>query len=123
MLIALVLICLIILYRKREKEYKNGAYYTTTRHPYHYVRFDKGRYGEYLIYKNLQKFETIGARFLFNVYIPKVTGGTTELDVLMICPKGIFVFESKNFSGWIFGKESQKTGARLYLRVEDEAKR
>ena len=27
----------------------------------------------------------------------------------MICPKGIFVFESKNYSGWIFGGEDQKS--------------
>jgi hypothetical protein len=51
--------------------------------------------------------EKSGARFLFNVYIPKENGGTTEIDVLMICSKGLFVFESKNFSGWIFGDESQ----------------
>jgi hypothetical protein len=27
----------------------------------------------------------------------------------MICPKGIIVFESKNYSGWIFGSENQKS--------------
>ena len=52
--------------------------------------------------------EANGAKFLFNVYIPKGNGETTEIDVLMICSKGIFVFESKNYSGWIFGSESQK---------------
>lgn len=28
-------------------------------------------------------------------------GKTTEIDLLMIHEKGIFVFESKNYSGWI----------------------
>lgn len=69
---------------------------------------DLGKYGEYLIYKKLHKFEKdLGAKFLFNVYIPKDNGETTEIDVLMISSKGIFVFESKNYSGWIFGHESQ----------------
>lgn len=26
----------------------------------------------------------------------------------MLCSRGVFVFESKNYSGWIFGNESQK---------------
>lgn len=39
---------------------------------------------------------------LKNVYLP-MKGKTTEIDLLMIHEKGIFVFESKNYSGWIFG--------------------
>ncbi len=34
-----------------------------------------------------------------------MSGGTTEIDLLLIHPKGLFVFESKNYSGWIFGNE------------------
>jgi hypothetical protein len=33
----------------------------------------------------------------------------TEIDVVMITTKGIYVFESKNYSGWIFGNDKQKT--------------
>lgn len=43
---------------------------------------------------------------LKNIYIP-TQGKTTEIDVLMIHEKGIFVFESKNYSGWIFGSADQ----------------
>lgn len=101
-------IIIIIVLVKKNKEYKSGAYYQVTKLPYHSVRHDTGRYGEYLTYKYLKHMEANGAKFLFNVYIPKGNGETTEIDVLMICPKGIFVFESKNYSGWIFGSESQK---------------
>lgn len=45
-------------------------------------------------------------KVLSNVYIPKEDGTTTEIDLLFITQKGIFVIESKNFSGWIFGKEN-----------------
>ena len=72
------------------------------------VRFNLGRYGEYLTYRHLQHYEQGGARFLYNLYIPKGTEGTTEIDVLMISRKGLFVFESKNYSGWIFGEENQR---------------
>ena len=34
-------------------------------------------------------------------------GRTSEIDLLMIHEKGIFVFESKNYSGWIFGSADQ----------------
>ena len=64
-----------------------------------------GHYGEYRIYKSLQSYESKGYRFLFNLYIPKNKNETTELDVLMIGPQGFFVFESKNYSGWIFGDD------------------
>ena len=40
-------------------------------------------------------------------------GKTTEIDLLMIHEKGIFVFESKNYSGWIFGNEHQKYWTQL----------
>ena len=101
-------IIIIIVLVKKNKEYKSGAYYQVTKLPYLSVRHNTGRYGEYLTYKYLKHMEANGAKFLFNVYIPKGNGETTEIDVLMICPKGIFVFESKNYSGWIFGSESHK---------------
>lgn len=43
---------------------------------------------------------------LKNIYLP-MKGKTTEIDLLMIHEKGIFVFESKNYSGWIFGSADQ----------------
>ena len=101
-------IIIIVILVKRNKEYKSGAYYQVTKLPYSSVRRNIGRYGEYLTYQHLKHMEANGAKFLFNVYIPKGNGETTEIDVLMICNKGIFVFESKNYSGWIFGSESQK---------------
>lgn len=101
-------IIIIIVLIKKNKEYKNGAYYQITKCPYFSVKHNAGRYGEYLTYKYLKQFETNGAKFLFNIYIPKENGETTEIDVLMICKKGLFVFESKNYSGWIFGSDSQK---------------
>ena len=45
---------------------------------------------------------------LQNLYIPKENGGTTEIDAMLICTKGIYVFESKNFAGYIFGNEKQR---------------
>lgn len=89
-------------------QYKKSAYYQNTNISYSAIKKDKGQYGEYLIYKKLRPIERIGGRFLFNVYIPTRTGQTTEIDLILICSKGIFVFESKNYNGWIFGNEKNR---------------
>ncbi len=43
-----------------------------------------------------------------NLYLTKKDGSTTEVDLIMIAETGIYVYESKNYSGWIFGNEKQK---------------
>ena len=91
----------------REILYRKTVYYKVTHVPYLRMRRDLGRFGEFLTYRYLRKHEKEGANFLFNLYIPKGEDGTTEIDVLMISPKGLFVIESKNYSGWIFGSEHQ----------------
>ena len=54
-------------------------------------------------------------KVLKNIYIPKGNGETTEIDLLFITQKGIFVMESKNYSGYIFGDEdSPKWTVTLY---------
>ena len=92
---------------KRNKDYKEELYYKITNVPYSIIKRDIGKNGEYLTYKYLKSFEAQGAKFLFNIYMPK-KDETTEIDVLMISQRGIFVFESKNYSGWIFGDDTRK---------------
>lgn len=70
----------------------------------------KGRYGEKLTERELKWVQLFGrkGKVLRNVYLPKDNGETSELDVIFITQKGIFIFESKNYSGWIFGDEKSK---------------
>lgn len=67
-----------------------------------------GQFGEYCTEYALTRNHNLPGHFvvLKNVYVP-MKGKTTELDLLMLHEKGIFVFESKNYSGWIFGGEAQ----------------
>ena len=69
-----------------------------------------GKHGEKLTERELKLVEFLGrkGKTLRNVYIPKEDGETTEIDVMYITQKGIFVFESKNYSGWIFGDEKSQ---------------
>ena len=70
----------------------------------------KGKYGERLTERELRFVQLFGrkGKILRNIYLPKDNGETSELDVIFITQKGIFVFESKNYSGWIFGDEKNR---------------
>ena len=85
----------------------DSTYAKQVGHDYWTVRFDRGLYGEYLTFCELSHYEDDGAKFLFNLYLPTNNGHTTEIDMLMICRKGVFVIESKKLSGWIGGSENQ----------------
>ena len=69
-----------------------------------------GQYGEDLTARALKVSNLFGRKGLMlrNVYIPANIGETTEIDLIYITQKGLFVIESKNFSGWIFGRESDR---------------
>ena len=66
-----------------------------------------GHHGEKLTERELKLVKLFGrdGKILRNVYVPKDNGETSEIDVIFITQKGIFVIESKNYSGWIFGDE------------------
>lgn len=104
----LILLIIIFAYLYKNYQFKQGSYYKLTHNAYLSTIFDVGRNGEYQIYKRLKQYEKTGGKFLFNCYLPKEGGETTEIDVLLIKSDGIYVFESKNYSGWIFGDEYSK---------------
>ncbi|MCR4616649.1 MAG: NERD domain-containing protein [Lachnospiraceae bacterium] len=70
----------------------------------------KGKIGETKISYDLASLNLFGKSGLFfrNLYVPMRNGKTTEIDLVYITPKGLFVIESKNYSGYIFGNENQK---------------
>lgn len=107
--IVFLIIVYIVVYGVSAILYRRTDYYRVTHKTYFQVSFDKGNWGEYKTYRNLCSFEKDGAKFLYNCYLPKDEGETTEIDVMMIHKSGIYVFESKNYSGWIFGDEKART--------------
>ncbi len=102
-----------IYYGVRIYFYNKTTYRAVTHNSFFITMRDKGRRGEFEIYRLLKSYEKQGYRFLFNVYLPKANAKTTELDVLMIGPEAVYVFESKNYSGWIFGNDKQKNWTQV----------
>lgn len=102
-----IILAIFLIDKYVKKQYEETEYYQQTHNSYMKVRLNKGYLGEFSTYKSLKALAGY-KRYLFNVYIPKNNGETTELDIVLLHESGIYVFESKNYSGWIFGKESQQ---------------
>ena len=69
----------------------------------------KGITGEFLVHIsakiNLNKYEY---HVLRNVTLP-TEDGTTQIDHIIVSEYGVFVVETKNMKGWIFGDPHQRT--------------
>ena len=72
----------------------------------------KGREGEKIIFSELVDLE-FPKEFIQNIMI-KDEAQSTEIDLIMIAESGIYVFEIKNYSGWIFGNEKQKNWTQTF---------
>ena len=69
---------------------------------------DKGKIGENKVSKALCAKLDKEYLFLNDVIIPDNVGGTTQIDHIVLSPYGIFVIETKNLKGWIFGNADSK---------------
>lgn len=81
----------------------------------------KGHFLEYLIEYALSHGRLPGrSRVWSNVLVPKdgLIIDEVEIDVLMLHERGVFVFESKNYSGWIFGSENQRMWTQTLNRTK-----
>lgn len=60
-------------------------------------------FGEFKVSRLLEKHLQPPAYHVLNdVTVPSING-TTQVDHVVVSPHGIFVIETKNYSGWIFG--------------------
>ena len=106
--VLLIFVVLVIIQKFFQySKYKNSRYGAVSGNSFWKTILNSGNYGEYLTFRVLEKLKG-NNKLLTNVYIPKADGTTTEIDLMMINRAGFYVFESKNYSGWIFGDEKSK---------------
>ena len=65
---------------------------------------DLGKTGERLTYRRLSEFY-FKKQIFRNLYIKKSDGKFTEIDLVSVGRGSVIVYESKNYSGWIFGSD------------------
>ncbi|MDQ1340721.1 MAG: hypothetical protein QG567_1879 [Campylobacterota bacterium] len=71
--------------------------------------FGKGLLGEILVnFAANVRLDKQKYHLIKNVTLP-TEDGTTQIDHIVVSEFGIFVIETKNMRGWIFGDEKQKT--------------
>lgn len=68
----------------------------------------KGYIGEVLVNTQLKKLDSDNYILLNDILLTKKDGKTTQVDHIVVSIFGIFVIETKNFQGWIFGSEKSQ---------------
>lgn len=69
----------------------------------------KGKFGELAVNVHVKLYLKDPKYILLNdLTLPDWQGSTTQIDHILLSPNGIFVIETKNYKGWIFGGERQK---------------
>ncbi len=68
----------------------------------------KGVWGEFIVNMMAKRFlDKEKYHLIKNVTLP-TEAGTTQVDHIIVSQYGIFVVETKNMKGWIFGSKNQK---------------
>lgn len=76
----------------------------------------KGRFGEAVVnYKLSTKFKEPDHIVIKDVLLPSGEG-TTQIDHILVSVNGIFVIETKNMTGWIFGSERSRQWTQQIYR-------
>ena len=77
----------------------------------------KGKFGEFLVSLLFKLFLPKNKyTVLHNITLP-TEDGTTQIDHIVVSPHGLFVVETKNMKGWIFGNEYQNTWTQTIFKV------
>ncbi|PXX89528.1 NERD domain-containing protein [Marinobacter vulgaris] len=76
----------------------------------------KGKFGEYLVNLSARWFlDKSRYHLIKNVTLP-TADGTTQIDHVLVSEFGVFVVETKNMKGWIFGGPHQHTWTQKIYR-------
>lgn len=80
----------------------------------------KGWIGESNVNRGLRRLDPGRYRLFHDLYFPRPDGrGSTQIDHIVVSPFGVFVIETKNYQGWIFGGEKQRQWTQqIYRRKE-----
>ena len=80
-----------------------------------YLPTIKGYIGEKRVNQVLRK---LGDEYLIyhDLYVEKKDGKTAQVDHVVLSKYGIFVIETKNYKGWIFGNETQKNWTQVIYK-------
>lgn len=78
-----------------------------------------GWVGEKSVSRRLSKLNPAEYKIINDIVLPTGNNGTTQIDHIIVSIYGVFVIETKNYKGWIFGSENSNTWTQvIYKRKE-----
>ena len=76
----------------------------------------RGARGESKVSRRLGLFLPSGSYEIFDDVTLPTARSTTQIDHIVISPFGVFVIETKNYSGWIFGSAKSKQWTQVLYK-------
>lgn len=80
----------------------------------------KGKIGEFRIASRLLLLDQNNYIILNNVILRTKNEKTVQIDHIVISIYGIFVIETKNYKGWIFGNENSENWMQIIYREKNQ---
>lgn len=80
----------------------------------------KGRTGEKKVQKYLSKLDSKEYFVMHDITLRTEKGKTTQIDHIVISRAGIFVIETKNYNGWIFGNERDPKWTQVIFKKKEK---
>lgn len=75
--------------------------------------------GERLVRNALiASFPSNNFHLLSNVTLP-IANGTTQIDHVLVSTRGIFIIETKHYSGWIFGNANSPNWTQVLYKIKN----
>lgn len=81
---------------------------------YRRLSYSPGDEGEYAVFQQLKRLPEDKYYIINDLMFHRRNGHTTQIDHVVVSPYGIFVIETKNISGHIYGSEYSKTWTRYW---------
>lgn len=78
----------------------------------------RGKLGEKKVSRILSHLPENEYRVINNLIIPNGLNKTSQIDHIVISEYGIFVIETKNYNGWIYGSENSEYWSQKIYRKE-----
>ena len=80
----------------------------------------KGRIGEISVASRLNSLNHNDYKILNNVILQTKNGGTVQIDHIIVSVYGIFVIETTNYKGWIFGNENAENWMQVIYKEKNQ---
>ena len=121
--IAFSLLLFFLINNSINKNREQTGIHKKIKYAFHGLRcYSKGlNYSETEVVRILSERLNTKEYYIFNNLILETSTGSTQIDHVVVSPYGIFVFETKDYSGWIFANERRREWTQTFRTGKKQA--